>query len=119
MWLMLQQPVADDYVLATGECHSVREFVEAAFACIDRRVAWRGTGASEVGVDARTGEVLVRVDERYFRPTEVDLLQGDASKARAMLGWQPRTSFAALVREMVEGDIAAVGSEPLRYEMAD
>jgi GDPmannose 4,6-dehydratase len=119
MWLMLQQPVADDYVLATGECHSVREFVEAAFACIDRRIAWRGTGVEEVGVDARTGEVLVRVDERYFRPTEVDLLLGDASKARAMLGWQPRTSFAVLVREMVEGDIAAVGSEPLRYEMAD
>jgi GDPmannose 4,6-dehydratase len=115
MWLMLQQEKPDDYVLATGECHSVREFIEAAFACIDRRVDWRGRGLDETGVDARTGETLVRIDQRYFRPTEVDLLLGDASKARAALNWAPRTSFDALVREMVESDIALVAKQPPRY----
>ena len=119
MWLMLQQPVAEDYVLATGECHSVREFVERAFSCIGRHLEWSGSGAEEVGRDAATGEVLVEVDARYFRPTEVDLLLGDATKARTMLGWRPRTSFAALVRDMVEGDLKAVADEPLRYELAE
>jgi GDPmannose 4,6-dehydratase len=119
MWLMLQQDVPNDYVLATGECHSVREFVERAFDCIDRRVEWHGAGLDEVGRDAATGEPLVQIDRRYFRPTEVDLLLGDATKARMMLGWRPRTSFAALVRDMVKTDIETVAAEPVRYEMAD
>ncbi|HLT01727.1 MAG TPA: GDP-mannose 4,6-dehydratase [Geminicoccaceae bacterium] len=111
MWLMLQQDAPDDYVLATGEAHSVREFVERAFACLGRQILWRGQGVDEVGICARSGRELVRVDPRYFRPTEVDLLQGDASKARARLGWRHRTTFAELVREMVEADLAAVRRE--------
>jgi GDPmannose 4,6-dehydratase len=106
MWLMLQQDAPDDYVLATGEAHSVREFVERAFACVGRDVRWRGRGVDEVGTCARTGRELVRVDPRYFRPTEVDLLQGDPGKARARLGWHHRTGFVELVREMVEADLA-------------
>jgi GDPmannose 4,6-dehydratase len=108
MWLMLQQDAPGDYVLATGEAHSVREFVERAFACTERRILWRGRGVDEVGTCARTGQELVRVDPRYFRPTEVDLLQGDPSKAKAALGWRHRTGFADLVREMVEADLAQV-----------
>jgi GDPmannose 4,6-dehydratase len=119
MWLMLQQETPDDYVLASGECHSVREFVEMAFGCIGRRIEWRGQGFEERGLDARSGEVLVQVDRRYFRPTEVDLLLGDATKARTVLGWRPRTSFPALVKEMVDADVAAIAHEPMRYEMAD
>jgi GDPmannose 4,6-dehydratase len=111
MWLMLQQDAPDDYVLATGEAHSVREFVELAFACIGRQILWRGRGVDEVGMCARSGRKLVRVDPRYFRPTEVEVLQGDPSKARARLGWQHRTGFADLVREMVEADLAEVKRE--------
>ncbi|MEJ1968836.1 MAG: GDP-mannose 4,6-dehydratase [Rhizomicrobium sp.] len=107
MWRMVQQPQPDDYVLATGETHTVREFVEAAFALVERHIEWRGTGTQERGLDARTGEVLVEVDERYFRPTEVDLLLGDASKARHILGWEPKTKFTDLVKEMMEADLAA------------
>src|SRR6266571_397132 len=91
MWLMLQQEQPDDYVLATGESHSVREFVEKAFAHIDRTIVWRGRGLAEKGVDKSTGKVLVEVDPRYFRPTEVDALLGDASKAHAKLGWRHKT----------------------------
>jgi GDPmannose 4,6-dehydratase len=111
MWLILQQDAPDDYVLATGEAHSVREFVELAFACTDRQILWRGRGVDEVGIDARSGKALVRVDPRYFRPTEVDLLQGDPAKAHARLGWRHRTSFAELVREMVEADLVQVKRE--------
>jgi GDPmannose 4,6-dehydratase len=106
MWLMLQQATPDDYVLATGEQHSVREFVEIAFAEIGRTIEWRGTGLAETGVDAQSGEVLVAIDPRYFRPTEVDSLIGDASKARARLGWHHKTEFRELVRAMVEADRA-------------
>jgi GDPmannose 4,6-dehydratase len=105
MWMILQQPKSDDYVLATGEAHSVREFVEQAFAVVGRQIVWRGRGTEEVGADAKSGEVLVRVDPQYFRPTEVDYLLGDASKAHKMLGWKHRTSFADLVVEMVEADL--------------
>jgi GDPmannose 4,6-dehydratase len=115
MWRMLQQDEPDDYVLATGETHSVREFIELAFACIDRQVQWRGSGIDEVGIDARTGMELVTVDPRYFRPTEVDLLQGDPSKARARLGWRHRIAFPDLVREMVEADLAEATSEGRGY----
>jgi GDPmannose 4,6-dehydratase len=104
MWRILQQPTADDYVLATGECHTVREFVEHAFACIDRRIAWTGSGVAEQGVDARDGKVLVEIDPRYFRPTEVDVLLGDPTKARTKLGWHHTVAFEDLVREMVEAD---------------
>jgi GDPmannose 4,6-dehydratase len=111
MWLMLQQAAPDDYVLATGEAHSVREFVELAFGCTGRELRWRGRGVDEVGTCARTGAELVRVDPRYFRPTEVDLLQGDPGKARARLGWRHRTGFAELVQEMVEADLVQVRRE--------
>src|SRR6266446_660655 len=111
MWMILQQEEPDDYVLATGEKHSVREFVEKAFAHIGRAIAWRGRAAEEKGVDKSTGEVLVEVDPRYFRPTEVDCLLGDPSKARAKLGWRHRTSFDTLVADMVQADRVAVREE--------
>ncbi|MGH7003271.1 MAG: GDP-mannose 4,6-dehydratase [Alphaproteobacteria bacterium] len=109
MWLIVQQEKADDYVLATGETHSVREFVERAFACAGRKIAWRGKSLDEIGVCAKTGETLVSVDPVYFRPTEVQDLCGDARKARAKLGWRHRTSFDALVREMLALDFEALG----------
>jgi len=111
MWRILQQDGPDDYVLATGETHSVREFVGLAFAEVGRTVEWRGEGLGERGVDAANGKVLVEIDPRYFRPTEVDLLHGDASKARQRLGWQHRTSFRELVREMVSEDLRAMKAE--------
>src|SRR6202023_2718375 len=101
MWLILQQAVPDDYVLAPGESHSVREFVEKAFAHVGRHIEWRGRGADEQGIDTRSGDVLVAVDPRYFRPTEVDRLRGDPSKARSRLGGVHKIGFDALVREMV------------------
>ena len=106
MWRILQQPQAGDYVLATGETRSVREFVVAAFAEVGRAIEWQGHGAEEQGLDAATGEVLVKIDPRYYRPTEVDLLLGDATKAREVLGWVPTTSFSTLVKEMVAADLA-------------
>jgi GDPmannose 4,6-dehydratase len=111
MWLMSQQAKPDDYVIATGETHTVREFVELAFAEVGRRIAWRGAGTQEQGVDAKSGEVLVSIDDRYFRPTEVDLLQGDPAKARAVLGWRHKTSFRELVAEMVAADLVTVSEE--------
>jgi GDPmannose 4,6-dehydratase len=116
MWLMLQQGEPDDYVLATGETHSVREFVEKAFAHVGTRIAWRGAGRDEQGVDAATGQVRVEIDPRYFRPTEVDLLLGDPTKARTRLGWQHRVSFDDLVREMVEADRIVMRDERRRRE---
>lgn len=107
MWSILQQPRGDDYVLATGESHSVREFVELAFAQVGRTIEWRGEGQQERGLDASTGDVLVEVDPRYFRPTEVDMLLGDASKAHRELGWRHSTSFEDLVRDMVAADLEA------------
>jgi GDPmannose 4,6-dehydratase len=108
MWLILQQDRPDDYVLATGETHSVREFVERAFGCIGRTIVWSGSGADEHGLCTRTGECLVAVDPRYYRPTEVDLLLGNPEKARQRLGWRHKTSFAELVAEMVEADRQAL-----------
>lgn len=107
MWMMTQRPAPGDYVLATGESHSVRDFAAAAFARIGIELAWRGEGEGEIGIDAKTDAVLIRVDPRYFRPTEVDHLRGDFSKARRELGWRPETTFAALTGEMVDADIAA------------
>ncbi len=105
MWRMLQQDEADDYVLATGETRSVREFVEIAFDHVDRKIEWSGEGVDEVGRDAKTGDVLVQIDPTYFRPTEVDLLIGDASKAKEKLGWEFTTSFDQMVREMMDRDM--------------
>jgi GDPmannose 4,6-dehydratase len=109
MWLMLQVEQPDDFVIATGETHSVRDFCEVAFECIGASLQWSGDGANEIGAD-RDGRVLVRVDPRYYRPTEVDLLCGDASKARRALGWQPRVSFRELVQMMVESDLESLAS---------
>ena len=120
MWRIMQHSEPDDFVLATGEDHSVREFVERAFAEVGRRIVWRGTGLDEVGIDAATGTVLVRIDPRYFRPTEVQTLLGDASKARAKLGWRPSVTFAELVAQMVAADVARLGSpEHARRAAAD
>jgi GDPmannose 4,6-dehydratase len=104
-WLMLQQDRPDDFVIATGEQHSVREFVTAAGAELDMRIEWRGRGVEEEGLDAKTGRTVVKVDPRYFRPTEVETLLGDPSKARAILGWKLEHSFQDLVREMVASDL--------------
>jgi GDPmannose 4,6-dehydratase len=101
----LQADAPDDFVLATGETRSVREFVELAIAEVGRTIEWRGRRAEETGVDKKSGKTLVRIDPTYFRPTEVDLLVGDSSKARAKLGWQPKTPFAQLFKEMVAGDL--------------
>jgi GDPmannose 4,6-dehydratase len=116
MWRILQQPAGDDYVLATGEMHSVREFVELAFAEVGRTIVWRGHGVDEIGVDAATGRCLVSIDARYFRPTEVEQLLGDPSKARAKLGWHHKTTFKQLVAEMVASDRNAVVYEDWRHD---
>jgi GDPmannose 4,6-dehydratase len=118
MWRILQHNEADDFVLATGEAHSVREFVELAFAEIGRTIAWQGKGADEVGVDTVSGAVLVRIDPRYFRPTEVDLLLGDASKAKAKLGWSHTTGFKDLVAEMVQADLMRSAGRPWRNDLS-
>ena len=112
MWMILQQDKPDDYVLATGEGHTVRELVEEAFLVVGRRIVWRGNGADEVGVDETNGLTLVEIDPRYFRPTEVDLLIGDASKARTTLGWKHQVSFKQLVREMVQSDLKYYRENP-------
>ena len=109
MWLMVQQDQPDDYVLATGETHTVRDFVELAFGCVGRRIAWAGEGPEELGLDADTGQTLVAVDPALYRPAEVNVLRGDAAKARAKLGWAPTIELPALVAEMVAHDLKAVG----------
>lgn len=114
MWRILQHDEPDDFMLATGETHSVREFVELAFAEVGRTIVWEGEGVDEVGCDKASGAVLIRIDPRYFRPTEVDLLIGDPSKAKARLGWQHETSFRELVSEMVGSDIKVVHREKWR-----
>ncbi len=105
MWLMLQQDEPDDYVIATGETHSVREFCANAFKAVDIDIDWQGTGVNEKGINSGSGKVLVEIDPRYFRPTEVEILMGDASKARRKLKWQAKVTFSELVRIMVEADM--------------
>ena len=105
MWAILQHDKADDFVLATGESHSVREFVEFSFKEVGRTIAWKGEGLDEQGYDVDTGEILVQVDPRYFRPTELYKLKGDASKAERELGWKPKITFEELAREMVRCDL--------------
>jgi len=104
MWLMLQQGQPDDYVIATGQQYSVREFIEAAAAELGMSIEWQGSGIDESGVDAETGQKIIAVDPRYFRPTEVDTLLGDARKAKDILGWEAKTPFADLVKDMVQKD---------------
>ncbi len=119
MWLIVQQPEPDDYVLATGEEHSVREFAEKAFACVGRTIQWHGAGAAEKGIDARDGRVLVEIDERYFRPTETDALLGDPSKARQRLGWHHKISFDELVQEMVDADLQEMRRDGVNRQVHD
>jgi GDPmannose 4,6-dehydratase len=107
MWMILQQDMPDDYVLATGETHTVREFVELAFDYVGRPIEWSGKGVDETGHCRKTGDVLIAIDPTYFRPTEVDLLIGDPRKAREKLGWQHKVKFPELVAEMVEADLVA------------
>jgi GDPmannose 4,6-dehydratase len=109
MWLMLQQAAPEDFVIATGETHSVREFAERAFARAGIQLGWRGRGVEEVGFDRKTEAAMVRVDPRYFRATEVEALCGDASRARAALGWAPKVHFAELVDLMVDAELKQVG----------
>ncbi|MBP2654166.1 MAG: GDP-mannose 4,6-dehydratase [Firmicutes bacterium] len=116
MWLMLQQEVPDDFVIATGETHAVREFVEMAFENVGIKIEWRGEGLAEVGIDGSNGNVLVRIDSRYFRPTEVDFLLGDATKARNKLGWAAKVGLNELVRMMVEADVEITKREILCLE---
>ena len=116
MWRILQQDKGDDYVLATGETHPVREFVELAFSHVGRTIAWEGEGVDEVGRDAVTGAELVKIDPRYFRPTEVDLLIGDPAKAKEKLGWTATTTFQELVAEMVAHDLELAEREKWRKD---
>ncbi len=119
MWAMLQQDEPGDYVLATGETHTVREFADLAFAEAGYSIEWQGDGRDEKGRDATTGKILVEIDPRYFRPTEVDILLGDPSKARDKLGWRPTVGFKELVAEMVAADKDAVAQEHGRVERHD
>ncbi|MEO1242979.1 MAG: GDP-mannose 4,6-dehydratase [Pseudomonadota bacterium] len=116
MWRIVQHDEPDDWVLATGETHSVREFVETAFEEIGCKIDWKGQGVDETGIDDKTGKVLVRIDPRYFRPTEVDLLMGDATKASTKLGWKPKVKFKELVKEMVAADLVEVEKEHWRRD---
>ena len=110
MWLMLQQDEPDDLVIATGETHSVREFVELAFGEVGIEIEWRGEGVNEVGVDKGAGDVLIVIDPRYYRPTEVELLLGDPTKAKEKLGWEAKVGLRELVKMMVEGDLEKFGN---------
>jgi GDPmannose 4,6-dehydratase len=119
MWAIVQQATPDDYVLATGETHSVREFVEKAFARVGCEIAWRGKGLDEEGVDVKTGKPLIEIDKKYFRPTEVDILLGDPSKAQAVLGWKHKISFDELITEMVDADLDTIKREKGHHQRND
>lgn len=120
MWRILQADKPDDFVLATGQCHTVRDFAERAFRQIGIELAWSGRDTDEVGRDSNSGRELVRIDPRYFRPTEVDILMGDASKAERELGWRATTSLDELVEEMVREDIKEAEADIAgRYQAPD
>ncbi|MGD9866601.1 MAG: GDP-mannose 4,6-dehydratase [Hyphomicrobiales bacterium] len=119
MWRIVQQKAPGDYVLATGETHSVRELIEVAFAEVGRTIAWKGKGLKEKGIDAASKAVLIEVDPVYFRPTEVDLLLGDAGKARRELGWTHKTDFRTMIAEMVKSDLKEVQAENQRRFIHD
>ena len=105
MWLMLQQDKADDYVIASGTTYMVRTFAEKVFERLGMPLGWQGRGEQETGIDQNTGKVVIRIDPKYFRPAEVDLLLGDSSKAKRQLGWEPKTSFEQLVNMMTDADL--------------
>lgn len=116
MWMMLQQTKPDDYVMATGVKRSVRQLIEQAFSCVGRRIEWRGKNDEEKGVDVATGDVLVEIDPKYYRPAEVDLLLGDAGKARRVMGWEPTITFEEMIQEMVQSDLELLSSpDAIRY----
>jgi GDPmannose 4,6-dehydratase len=110
MWLMIQQNEPDDYVIATGQTHSVREFIEKAFGYFDIPVTWEGKSQNEIGINGKNGSVVVRVDPKYYRPTEVDFLVGDPSKAYKKIGWKPKVTFEDLVKIMMEADWKEIGT---------
>ena len=110
-WMMLQQDKPDDYVICTGENHSVREFIEESFKCIDIDIEWKGKGLGEIGVNKKTGDILVSVNSDYFRPNEVDYLKGDQSKAKEKLGWNPKVKYKELVKMMVDSDLKILTKE--------
>lgn len=108
MWLMLQQPYPDDYIIATGETHSVREFVEEAFSEAGIKIEWKGFGVNEIGINISTGKKIIQISSNLFRPTEIDIIFGDASKAKKILNWTPKTTFRQLVKMMVDADMATI-----------
>lgn len=115
MWLMLQQEKADDYVIATGKSHSVREFIEEACKILEIDLIWQGQDLEEKGIDKKTGKIIIEIDPKYFRPTEVDNLLGDPRKAKKVLNWEPKTSFKELVKIMVEADLDLVKNNKIIY----
>ncbi len=115
MWLMLQQEKPDDYVIATGETHTVREFVEESCKVLGMDIEWKGKGLDEKGIEKKTGKTIIEIDSRYFRPTEVELLLGDASKAKKALGWEPKTKFKDLVKIMIESDLDVIKNKKVIY----
>ncbi len=115
MWMMLQQDNPDDYVVATGETHTVREFIEEACKVLDIDLEWKGKGVDEKGIDKKTGERIIEIDPRYFRPTDVQLLLGDASKAKKILGWEAKTKFKDLVKVMIDGDMDILKNKKVIY----
>lgn len=115
MWMMLQQPHGDDYVLATGEAHSVREFVEVAAGAAGFDIAWEGEGEKAQGIDSKAGQVIVKVNPEFYRPSEVEFLLGDATKARSELGWMPKVTFSQLVEMMMEADLRRAASGKLLF----
>ena len=119
MWLMLQQDQPDDYVIATGQTHSVREFVECAGQIAGFDIAWQGEGVEEVGIDKTTGKTIIEISPEYYRPTEVDLLLGNPDKARNVLGWKPKTTFHQLVECMMKADLKAVADNPASDSSGD
>ena len=106
MWLMLQQEKPEDFVIATGETHTVREFLECAFREVNIEIEWQGQGINEVGINRKTGKAIIKIDSRYFRPTEVDILIGNPAKAQKQLGWRTKTSFKDLIKIMMKHDLA-------------
>jgi GDPmannose 4,6-dehydratase len=111
MWMMLQQDAPDDYVLATNETHTVREFIEVASEKLGIDLEWRGEGVDEIGVDLNTGKTIIKIDPSYFRPAEVDLLIGNPAKAKRIMGWEPKVKFKQLVEMMVDADMEAQSSK--------
>ena len=115
MWLMLQQEKPDDYVIATGETHTVREFIEEACRVLDIDLEWKGKGVDEKGINKKTGKTIIEIDPRYFRPTEVNLLLGDAGKAQKILGWKAKTKFKELVKIMIDADMDILKNNKIIY----